>query len=242
MSAAALDITILAILVLSAVIAFMRGFIKEVLTIAGLIGATAAAYTVGPMVHPWFVQMLSGEAEGKGEEKKMIWNLIPADVMATALSHGGVFVLTFIVLTILSFFISKVAQEMGLNFMDRSLGVVFGLARGFALLVLLYLPFSIMLTEEEFPKWTKESRTLPVLAYSVDKVYDYLDLDSGKKDHEREKTADKTFSSFTDLFKGDGRGEKKDDEDGSGFFGYKSDDRGEMEKLIDRSTKNDEEE
>lgn len=241
MSAAALDIVILAILVLSAVIAFMRGFIKEVLTIAGLIGATVAAYTVGPMVHPWISELLAGEAEGKGEEKKMIWNLIPADVLATALSHGGVFVLTFIVLTILSFFISKVAQEMGLNFMDRSLGVVFGIMRGFALLVLLYLPFSIMLTEEEFPKWTKESRTLPVLAYSVDKVYSYLEIDSGKKDKARESTADKAFSSFTSLFKGDEKETKKTGED-KGFFGYKKDDRGEMEKLFDRSSKEDEEE
>ena len=237
MSAAALDMTILAILVLSAVIAFMRGFIKEVLTIAGLVGATVAAYTVGPMVHPWISDLIVGEVEGKGEEKKMIWNLIPADVMATALSHGGVFVVTFIVLTILSFFISRVAQEMGLNFMDRSLGVVFGLARGLALLVLLYLPFSIMLTEEEFPKWTKESRTLPVLAYSVDKVYAYLDIDTDKKDKEREKTADKAFSSFTSLFKGDSKDEKKDEKDSGGFFGYKKDDRGDMEKLFDRSSK-----
>lgn len=239
MSAAALDITILAILLLSAVIAFMRGFIKEVLTIAGLIGATVAAYGLGPSAHPWVSEVLMGENAAEGEEKKMIWNLIPADVMSVALSYGGIFVITFIVLTVLSFFISRVAQEMGLSFMDRSLGVVFGIARGFALVVLLYLPFSIMLTEEEFPEWTQQSRTLPVLAYSVDKVYDVMGVDSGKKDGEREKTADRAISSFTSLFKGDSEKEKKES---GGLFGYKSDDRGEIEKLFSNSSKADEEE
>ncbi len=232
MSAVALDITVLAILALSAIIAFMRGFIKEVLTIAGLIGATVASYSLAPAVEPWFTSVLSGTAEGEKEEKRLFWDLIPADVMATALSYGSIFIGVFIVLTVVSFFISKVAQEMGLNFMDRSLGVVFGLARGFALLVLLYLPFSIMLTEEEFPKWTKESRTLPVLAYSVDVVNEYLGIEDDKSRRERSKTADRAADSFFSLFGGD---DKKESKGGSFFSTYDDKDRGELERLINRS-------
>ena len=46
------DILVLAVLLISALIAFLRGFIREVLTITGVVGGLAAAYFGGPLLAP----------------------------------------------------------------------------------------------------------------------------------------------------------------------------------------------
>lgn len=156
------------VLLVSAIISFIRGFIKEVLTIVGLIGGVIAAYFFAPSVKTHFISWLV-DPENKDEK---LWGLVPMEMVASAAAYGAIFIATFILLTIVSHFASKAVQEMGLNAVDRSLGVVFGLARGFLLIVLIYLPFSLLMEEDEAPKWLEGSRSIPVIEYTINWSYD----------------------------------------------------------------------
>ncbi len=160
MTATAIDIIVLAVVLLSALIAFFRGFIKEVLTIAGLIGAVIVAWGLGPFTEPWFTDVMTG---GDPENAQDIFGFIPPEVMAQILNYGSIFLVTFFILALITYFTSEAAQEMGLGAIDRSLGVLFGIFRGFLLVFIVYLPFAMLIEKDEFPEWTEESRSIQVM-------------------------------------------------------------------------------
>lgn len=151
------DIIILVVLFLSAIIAFMRGFIKEVLTIFSLIGATAAAYIWGPNASPFFTDWGVSLAGGKNER---VWGMIPPEIFGMILGYGSIFLSLFIILTILSHFIGKTAQDMGLGSVDRTLGFAFGLGRGILILALINIPLMAMMSKAEQPEWLREAKSM----------------------------------------------------------------------------------
>lgn len=158
---------------LSAIISFLRGFIKEVLTIVGLAGGTFAAYTLAPLIEPSFQEWLI-DPDNKDEK---LWDLIPMEIVASVSAYGLCFIITFIALSIASHFLSKSIKEMGLGAVDRSVGVIFGLLRGLLLISLIYLPFSLLMEKDSFPDWVKDSKTIPVIEYTIDTTYDVFDID-----------------------------------------------------------------
>ncbi len=156
--AALVDIGVVAVLLISAGVSFFRGFIREVLTILGVLGGGFAALTFGasvvPLTSKWF-----GIEEGKDPEK--IFDLIPADIAAQICAYGGIFILVFMVLQLASYLISKAVQAVGLGPIDRTLGIFFGLARGLLFLGILYLPFHLFILPEDTKKeWFEKSRTM----------------------------------------------------------------------------------
>ena len=164
-----LDIVVLVILLVSAAVAFLRGFVREVLTIVGLVGAALVSLTAGPALSPGIEGWLTADLPADTDlEKARLWGYVPYDVAAAAISYLGLFVVTLIVLSVISHFIAKSVHAVGLGPVDRSLGVVFGLARGFVLVGLLYLPFHILMNKEEKDDWFGTSHALPYVEYSSD--------------------------------------------------------------------------
>lgn len=151
-----LDIAVLAVLLVSAIIAFLRGFIREVLTILGVVGGLAAAYFGGPHLSPVVRGMFT---PGEGEEPEKFFDIIPYDVAADAIAYGSIFIIVVIVLSIASHFIAGWAKAIGLGAVDRTLGVMFGLVRGAVILGLLYLPAYMIVDKETRGDWFKDSRT-----------------------------------------------------------------------------------
>lgn len=150
------DIAVIIILLGSAIIAFLRGFIREVLTIFGIVGGMIASYVGGPFFTPvtrgWF-----GIVEG--EEPQKLFDLVPFPILADALAYGMVLVVFVVLLSIISHFLSEAAKKIGLGALDRTLGVVFGLARGILVLGLLYLPFFYLVDEDQKTEWFSDSKS-----------------------------------------------------------------------------------
>ena len=159
-----IDLVILGIIIISAVVAFFRGFIKEVLTIVGLGGAAVGAFLFGGMAVPLFESWIINP----NDEDYKFFDLIPDDVVAMLAAYAAVFVVIFLVLTVIGHFLSKGATALGLGPVDRSLGVIFGLIRGVVLAAVLYLPFSIIMPQNELPDFVQESKFLPLIDQSVD--------------------------------------------------------------------------
>ena len=144
------DLIIIAILALSALLAFMRGFVREVLSIGAWVGAALATIYGFPLAQPY--------------ARKYIEVALFADIAAGV----TIFVLALIVLTILSHALSKNVRDSALGAVDRSLGLLFGLVRGAVLVCLAYLVMAWAIPQEDRPVWIAQSRTLPLVQQGAD--------------------------------------------------------------------------
>lgn len=152
-----IDIIVAAVVLVSAIISFLRGFIREVLTIAGIIGGLAAAYFFGPMLSPtvqgWF------GADGAAEEISKLFDLVPMDIVANTCAYAAIFVVFVIIISVISHLTAGAVKAMGLGPIDRTLGVMFGIVRAVVLLGLLYLPFHLLMESKTKSDFFAESRT-----------------------------------------------------------------------------------
>jgi membrane protein required for colicin V production len=142
------DLVILAVLAISALLAFLRGFVREVLGIIAWLGAAAVAVWAEPRIRPRF----------------QIW-LHAYPGLAEPVALGVVFIVTLIVLLVISHAISKAVRRSPLGGLDRSLGLIFGLVRGAALVVLAYILVGMVVPPREWPAPVLQARSLQ-FAYS----------------------------------------------------------------------------
>ena len=112
-----LDLAVLGVLAVSALLAFMRGLVREVLGVGAWAGAAAFAVWGLPTVRP------------------LLTSRLPAEWIDIA-GAGGLFLVSLIVLLMVSHYVSRAVRASALGGVDRSLGLVFGLARGAALVVI----------------------------------------------------------------------------------------------------------
>jgi len=144
------DLIIIAILALSALLAFMRGFVREVLSIGAWVGAALATIYGFPLAQPY--------------ARKYIEVALFADIAAGV----TIFVVALILLTILSHALSKNVRDSALGAVDRSLGLLFGLVRGAVLVCLAYLVMAWAIPKDDRPVWVAQSRTLPLVQQGAD--------------------------------------------------------------------------
>ena len=120
MAIALTDWVLLGVLLASMVVGFWRGLVYEVLSLAGWVAAFVVAQWLAPEVVGWLPFV-------KGA---------PASVQY-AVAFAVVFVGTVFAAGMVSWLIKKLVETVGLRPVDRTLGGVFGLARGVVLLLAL---------------------------------------------------------------------------------------------------------
>lgn len=137
----------LAVVLVSAVVAFFRGFVRETLGVGAWVGAAVAAIMAEPRVTPLLAPHVS------------------PDWLATALAIGGVFVLVLVVLKVVIHAIANVVQRSLLGGVDRALGLVFGAARGAFIVILAYIVGGLAVPDpERWPEEVRQARFLPATA------------------------------------------------------------------------------
>lgn len=166
-----IDIVVGAIVLISAIISFLRGLIREVLTIAGVVGGLFAAIFFGPSLSPVFRDWL-GVVEG--EEAGKLFDIIPMTIVADICAYATIFIIVVIVLSVTSHFTAATAKAMGLGPIDRTLGVIFGIARAVILLGLLYLPFHLLMDEDSKAKYFADSKTHSIIEKTADVMAGFL--------------------------------------------------------------------
>jgi membrane protein required for colicin V production len=140
-----LDILVIAVVVLSGLLAFARGFVRECLSIVSWLGATAAAVYAMPLLRPFAERYL------------------PKGPIADGAAAGVVFLVALIVLTIVTGRISRKVQRSSLSALDRTLGLIFGLMRGALLVAIGFLALSFVLPKSgDRPQWLAQSKTAPL--------------------------------------------------------------------------------
>ena len=175
------DAVILAAVILSAVIAALRGFIREVLTIIGVVGGLAAAFFGGPILQPVMRGWLGVKDVAKGEEQQKLFDMVPMTIVADICAYGLIFIVVVIVLTVLSHFMATGVKAIGLGPVDRILGVAFGVARAVLLMALLYLPVYLLVQEQDRDDWFKGSYTRVYIEKTASWIAGYLPKGSEEK-------------------------------------------------------------
>lgn len=146
------DIAVLAIVLLSALLSFARGFVREILSVAAWIGAAVAAIWAFPHAKPFAASFIS------------------MDVAAGAAAFVGVFAIALIILSLLFSRLSRGVRTSSLSAIDRSLGFLFGVARGAVLVCLAYLLVAWVFPPGEQPAWLREARTMPVIQSGAERL------------------------------------------------------------------------
>jgi membrane protein required for colicin V production len=136
------DLIVIGVLAVSALLAFMRGFVREVLGIGAWVGAAFFALWAEPFVAERFMRWV-GPDFGR-----------PAAL-------GAMFLVALLVLSAVSALIGGVVRASLLGGLDRTLGVVFGLVRGAALVAFAYIVTGWVVTADRWPEPVVEARTLP---------------------------------------------------------------------------------
>ncbi len=74
---------------------------------------------------------------------------------------AGVFIITLIVVSLITFRISDKVLDSKVGALDRTLGFVFGLARGFLLVAIVFILFTALARDQ--PEWVRNARSFPIL-------------------------------------------------------------------------------
>lgn len=154
-----IDIVVLVVIGLSAILAYFRGFVREILSIAALVAAVVAAV------------MLRGAAT------PLVDQLIPGFQFNEAIAAFGVFLIALIVLSIASHLISKLVENSAVTPIDRVLGLLFGIARGVLLVVIAYMVFSYIMPREEYPDMVAEAQSLPAIERGAEVLESMVPMD-----------------------------------------------------------------
>jgi membrane protein required for colicin V production len=144
------DLAVLVVIALSAAFAFARGFVREALSIAAWVGAALIT--------------LYGFNSVYGITTRFVTTPLLAELVAGA----GLFLVSLIVLTILTSSIARLVQFSALSPIDRTSGLIFGVARGAVLVAIAYLVVDITLPPNARPNWLRDARSQPLLAQGAD--------------------------------------------------------------------------
>lgn len=229
-----IDILVLLVLALSALIAFLRGFIREVLTIIGVLGGMVAAYYGGPHFLPLMEGWLG--IDPNAEDPQKLFDIIPYTYVASFLAYGSIFVVVVVVLSIISHMIAEAVKSVGLGAIDRTLGVVFGLVRGILLLGILYLPVYLTIEEETRDGWFDGSRSHIYIEMTAEVISGFLPEEAKQSIESQTREGSEAIEGQTreslermDLLKRDDGSQSAPAQD----KGYNERQRQEMDKLFE---------
>lgn len=129
------DAVVIAVVVVSALLALAKGGVREVLSLASWVGAAVIAFHIFPAVQPR-VRVHVGEP-----------------FLADVLTLAGCFLVPLVLLKIAASLIGGLVAASPLGGLDRLAGLAFGAVRGVLLVAVAYLAVSYVVPAAQQPPW-----------------------------------------------------------------------------------------
>ncbi len=158
----AFDVGVGILVLISAILATARGFTREVLSLATWAGSAAIA------AYAYF------------NHRDIARQYIAEELVADVVTVLGVFLVALIILHLITMRIADFVVDSRIGPLDRTLGFVFGVARGVLIGVVLVI-FGQWLLGPTLPTWAAESRSLPILEDFGDSLIAVLPEDLEKQ-------------------------------------------------------------
>lgn len=122
-----------AIVAISAILAYSRGFVREVMAILGWVGAAVAAFYFAPSAQPLIMEI------------PYLRDIIAGSCQLQILAaFAAVFAVALVVLSIFTPLFSAAVQESAIGPLDRGAGFLFGAARGVLLIIVALIVYQTM--------------------------------------------------------------------------------------------------
>ena len=158
----AFDVGVAVLVLISAILATARGFTREILSLATWVGAAAVAaylYFYQPdLLKPYFAEELIGKI----------------------VLVGAGFLISLIILHLITMRIADFVVDSRIGPLDRTLGFIFGVARG-ALIAVVAVIFLMWLIPGGQQPWLQDSKSLPILRNFGDSLIAALPPDLEKQ-------------------------------------------------------------
>lgn len=143
------DPLVVIVVLLSAIYATYRGFVSETLSIFAWAAAAFATLFFGPKLAP------------------IARGLFASPLLGVMLGYIAIFLVVLIPLSFLSFRFAESVKHSAVGTLDRSLGFVFGVVRGLAIIGLAYIAFTTVVSVRNQPDWIANAKLLPVIRVSA---------------------------------------------------------------------------
>ena len=142
-----LDLLLLGVMLVSGLLAMIRGFMREILSIVAW--AAAAAATVVAMRDGRLVTLSKAN--------------IANETLANIAVIVGVFLITLLVVSVITVRVSDMILDSRIGALDRTLGFLFGLARGLVIVVVAFLFFAWLVPANRQPNGVRNAKSRVVL-------------------------------------------------------------------------------
>lgn len=140
-----LDLVVIAVMLVSGLLAMVRGFLREVFSIMSWIAAAGATAYFYSRLLPVTKQYIS------------------QDTVALAVTVLILFLGTLFIVSVITARLSDLVLDSRIGALDRTLGFLFGLARGLLVMVVAFLFFNWLVPEKNQPVWAVSAKSRPVL-------------------------------------------------------------------------------
>ena len=154
------------IVVVSAILAYSRGFVREALSIAGWVAAAFVAFIFAPKAEP-LIREIPVLKDFLGESCEL--SIIAA--------FAAVFALALVVVSIFTPLFSSAVQRSALGGLDQALGFLFGVARGVLLVAIALVIYDRAVLSEPLAV-VEDSRTNKVFASAQERLNDSIPSDA----------------------------------------------------------------
>src|ERR1700691_6119054 len=145
-----LDVVLLAVMLVSGLLAVIRGFLREGRWItAWVLAAGATLYSYGKLLPAASAYFNS-------------------DIIAKGVVIGGVFLLTLLLVSVVTIRISDMVLDSRVGALDRTLGFMFGLGRGLIIVVVAFAFFDWLVPGKAQPAWVADAKSKVFLAQTAD--------------------------------------------------------------------------
>lgn len=159
-----IDGIVAVVIILSAVLAYSRGFVREALSIGGWVLAAIVAYVFAPTAQPLI------------KEVPVLRDFLESPDLAMIAAFFTVFAGALIVFSVIFPLFSSAVQRSALGGIDRGLGFMFGAVRGAVLVAIAFLVYDRVIVSDPIPM-VDESRTAVVFAQLTETLDDQLPQD-----------------------------------------------------------------
>lgn len=187
------DIAMISIVFISTIFALFRGFIKALLSLIAWASSCTSAVALYPLILP------------------LLSTKIHSEKLAIASSLGIIFLVVFIIIAIINSKIIYVLRRVTGGFIDRTLGLAFGAARGVLIVCLIF--FTVSMTskmllggsskaERPGPDWFAKAGTYDIIDQATKQILAYAPEDLPKElESTIDKLKDKAVASMGDELK-----------------------------------------
>ncbi|WP_099823713.1 CvpA family protein [Oceaniglobus indicus] len=161
-----IDGIVAAVIVISAILAYSRGLVREAMAIVGWIAAAVLAFIFAPQAEPLVREIpVLGDFLGDSCE------------LAIIASFAAVFAVALVLASIFTPLFAGAVQRSAIGGIDQALGFLFGVARGVLLVAVALVVYDRVATTDSFPV-VDNSRTAAIFARSQASIDERIPTDA----------------------------------------------------------------